>query len=355
MKHPQLDLYNPGQRNRQVFIWLLLCAATIYAMIILGGVTRLTHSGLSIVDWKPVSGIVPPLNESAWRAEFERYREFPEYQKTNRGMSLAEFKRIFYFEYSHRLLGRFIGLIFLLPFLYFYFKRWIAPGLTPKLAVIFALGGLQGMLGWYMVKSGLVDVPRVSQYRLAAHLGMAVIIYAYIMWLAFTLLPPPRPFPISTDRGGRYYGFSLGLVGLVFVMILSGAFVAGTRAGFAYPTFPLMAGAWIPDGLFALQPGWRNFFENLTTVQFVHRLLAYLILFYAVGLGVFLLRGNTGGHVRAGALILLAAVVVQLSLGIATLLMHVPVALAVMHQAGAIFLFTVVLFLAHRLRGEEIL
>lgn len=342
---------NDSKRHIAIALWLFLCAATVYGMIVLGGVTRLTGSGLSIVDWRPVSGVLPPLNEGAWLTEFERYKMFPEYQKTNRGMSLGEFKRIFYFEYAHRLLGRLTGLLFLAPFLYFHFRKRIPPGLTSKLIVLFVLGGLQGALGWYMVKSGLVDVPRVSQYRLAAHLGLAVLIYGYMLWLAFGLLFPPRSRVTPADR--NYYYSSLGLVWLVFIMILSGALVAGTRAGFAYPTFPLMGGAWIPDGLFALQPGWRNFFENITTVQFIHRLLAWLIFLYVVIFSIALLRGKTGRIVRTSALILLITVMMQLSLGIATLLSHVPVALAAKHQAGAIVLFTVTLFLTQQLRFSE--
>jgi len=331
--------------DRQVATWLLFCAAVVFGMILLGGVTRLTHSGLSIVEWKPLVGIVPPLSEQAWQETFDKYRQFPEYQKVNRGMSVEEFKSIFMFEYLHRLLGRLIGVMFLLPLLYFAWRGRIRRGLAPKLVVLFFLGGCQGLLGWYMVKSGLVDNPRVSQYRLTAHLGVAAAIYAYMLWLAFDLLfgaaqaVPGRPRP--------YARWSLALVGLVYLMILSGGLVAGTRAGFAYSTWPLMGDSFIPRGLYAGTPAWMDMFEDITTVQFNHRMFAYLLV---VLIGVFaalVYRSGVGGRVKLAVTLLLLALALQVTLGITTLLLHVPLALAAAHQGGAMLLLTATLFASH--------
>jgi heme a synthase len=331
--------------DRQVAGWLIFCAAVIFGMILLGGVTRLTHSGLSMVEWKPLVGIIPPLSEQAWLETFEKYKQFPEYQKVNLGMSLEGFKSIFMYEYLHRVLGRLIGVIFLLPMLYFAFTARLRPGLMPKLVVLFVLGACQGLLGWYMVKSGLVNDPRVSQYRLTAHLGVAVAIYAYMVWVAFDLL-----YPASGQGGpgaGRYGRWSLWLVGLVYLMILSGGLVAGTRAGFAYSTWPLMGDSFIPRGLYAGTPAWLDMFEDITTIQFNHRMFAYLLV---VLLGTFawrLYRNGEAGRQRWSALLLVMALVVQVGLGISTLLLHVPVAVAAAHQGGAMVLLTATLFSSH--------
>ncbi|WP_461482726.1 COX15/CtaA family protein [Porticoccus sp.] len=333
--------------DRQIATWLVICAVIIITMILLGGVTRLTRSGLSMVEWKPLMGIIPPLSEAAWLETFEKYQQFPEYQKVNKGMSLFEFKEIFLFEYLHRLLGRLIGVIFLLPFLFFYFTRRIKAGLTPKLTGMFVLGGLQGLLGWYMVKSGLVDNPRVSQYRLTAHLGTAVFIYAYILWVAWGLIYPSPDSAVG--QGLKRYAAVLS--GLVFLMILSGGLVAGTHAGHAYPTFPLMAGSFFPAGLYATDPAWLAIFEDITTIQFNHRMFAYLLI---VLIAVFVLKSlrQTGLYpeARVGLKLVLAMLAIQVSLGISTLLLHVPVPLAAAHQGGAVLLFTSVLFVTHRLR-----
>ncbi|WP_461519331.1 COX15/CtaA family protein [Porticoccus sp.] len=333
--------------DRQIATWLIICAVIIITMILLGGVTRLTRSGLSMVEWKPLMGIIPPLSEDAWLETFEKYKQFPEYQKVNKGMSLLQFQEIFMFEYLHRLLGRLIGVIFLLPFLFFYFTRRIKPGLTPKLVGMFVLGGLQGLLGWYMVKSGLVDNPRVSQYRLTAHLGTAVFIYAYILWVAWGLLYSTR----VSEIGQNLKRFASTLSVLVFLMILSGGLVAGTHAGYAYPTFPLMAGSFFPDGLYATDPAWLAIFEDLTTIQFNHRMFAYLLI-VLISIFVFKSYGQPGlcSEARTGLKLVMALLVVQVSLGISTLLLHVPVPLAAAHQGGAVLLFTSVLFVTHRIR-----
>ena len=336
--------------DRQVASWLLFCAAVLLGMILLGGVTRLTNSGLSIVEWKPLVGAIPPLSEQAWQETFDKYRQFPEYQKVNRGMSLDGFKSIFMYEYLHRLLGRLIGVLFLLPLLYFAWRGHIRQGLMPKLVVLFFLGGCQGLLGWYMVKSGLVDNPRVSQYRLTAHLGLAVAIYAYMLWLAFELLFTPRARAAATGNSlGRW---SLVLVGLLFLMILSGGLVAGTRAGFAYSTWPLMGDSFIPRGLYAGTPAWLDMFEDITTVQFNHRMFAYLLVLLIGVFAVAVYRSGRGGRAPLAVSLLLLALAVQVVLGISTLLLHVPVALAAAHQGGAMLLLTASLYTSHVLVRE---
>lgn len=333
--------------DRQIATWLIICAVIIITMILLGGVTRLTRSGLSMVEWKPLMGVIPPLSEQAWLEIFEKYKQFPEYQKVNKGMSLFEFKEIFMFEYLHRVLGRLIGVVFLVPFLFFYFTGRVKEGLTPKLVGMFILGGLQGLLGWYMVKSGLVDNPRVSQYRLTAHLGTAVFIYAYILWVAWGLLYPGSHSGVKP--GLKRYASTLSV--LVFLMILSGGLVAGTHAGHAYPTFPLMGDSFIPDGLYATTPAWIAMFEDITTIQFNHRMFAYLLI---VLISVFVVKSyrdpGTPTGAKTGLKLVMVMLAIQVALGISTLLLHVPVPLAAAHQGGAVLLFTSVLFVTHRLR-----
>ena len=338
-------LANQQMYNRQIALWLICCAAVIFGMILLGGVTRLTHSGLSMVEWKPLIGIIPPLSEAQWLAVFEKYKQFPEYQKVNLGMDLEGFKTIFMYEYLHRVLGRLIGVIFLVPFLVFWFQKKIQPGLTPKLVVMFILGGLQGLLGWYMVKSGLVDNPRVSQYRLTAHLGAAVIIYAYILWVAFDLLA--KPATQAANQGLKKFAYLLS--GLTFLMILSGGLVAGTRAGFAYPTWPLMGDSFVPPGLYEMTPAWLSAFEDLTTVQFNHRIFAYGLFALMFFFNARAIRCGVDKTTRLGINSMLGLLLVQVTLGISTLLSHVAVPIASAHQGGAIALFTAILFVSHSL------
>ncbi len=331
--------------NRQIAVWLFICCLMVYGMVVLGGVTRLTGSGLSMVEWDPIFGILPPLDEAGWNEVFELYRQSPEYRKINIGMDLEGFKGIYWFEYSHRVLGRTIGTVFLLPFLYFLVRKRISRPLVPRLAAMFVLGGLQGLLGWYMVKSGLVDNPHVSQYRLTAHLGLAILIYAYMLHVALGLWFGPGN-RITVSHGMRR-GITL-LTGLVFITILSGGFVAGLKAGHAYNTFPLMDGRWVPEVIFMLEPAWRNFFENIATVQFDHRLLAMVVFVSVCAFWLANLRGQHTRQLGIGLHLLMAAVVLQVALGISTLLLHVPVALAATHQAGALLLLSVLLFLNQR-------
>ena len=355
MPNPSTTLNNPD--HKAIAIWLLACCATIFGMIILGGVTRLTGSGLSMVEWAPIMGILPPLNQAEWQETFLLYQQFPEYQIKNFNMSLSEFKSIFWFEYGHRLLGRSIGIIFLLPFLFFLFRGKIEKTLTPKLITMFVLGGLQGLMGWYMVKSGLVNDPHVSQYRLTAHLGLAVVIYAYMFWVALGLLYP-KTNDSSNNAGPKNPNHGIGrlsliITSIIIITILSGGFVAGTHAGFAFNTFPLMDGRLIPNGLFEQSPLWRNFFENIVTVQFDHRVLATL-LFIVIPVfwfkaGKLADRSELQPLARTGSHLLLVALALQITLGISTLLLVVPVALAAAHQAGAILLLTAAIFVSQQL------
>ena len=336
----------PASNERALAAWLLVCCALLFAIIVVGGVTRLTHSGLSITEWRPVTGTLPPLSHAAWADAFQLYQSTPEYRYVNAGMTLAEFKSIYWWEYVHRLLGRAIGLAFLVPLLWFVARRRVRASLVPTLFGIFALGGLQGAMGWYMVQSGLVNDPRVSQLRLTAHFGIALLILGALLWTALTLLYPERARQGHHAPALRRLAFGLWL--LVFTMALSGALVAGTHAGLVYNTFPLMNGHLVPPGLLAMQPWFLNVFGNLATVQFDHRVLAWLLI---VLVPVFWWRSRVSaglsGHARISATILLGMLGVQLVLGISTLLMVVPIGLAAAHQAGAVLLFAAAANAAH--------
>ena len=333
--------------------WLIACAALVWAMVVVGGVTRLTGSGLSMVRWHPVSGVVPPLGEDAWQREFDAYRASPEYLRVNRGMTLGEFKRIFWMEYAHRMLGRGVGVAFLVPFVVLLAIRAIPREMIPRLAGAFVLGGAQGVLGWYMVRSGLIDEPRVSQYRLAAHLSLAVVIYVYLLVLALRVFDSRgsrRGIPASS---GPIRWLALAAAGSVFFTLVMGAFVAGLKAGYVYPTFPKMGGFWAPPGMFETSPWWSNFFENPVTAQFTHRVLALASCLAVIAAWGASLGSGVSSRVRLWAHASLAAVAAQVALGISTLLLHVPVPLAAGHRAGAIALLTclVGLYLATRPHG----
>ena len=290
-------------------------------------------------------GVIPPIGEAAWQAEFLKYQASPEYLKINLGMSLAEFKGIFYWEYGHRVLGRLIGIIYLLPLLFFVAKGWVAKEWRGRFFGLFLLGGLQGLMGWYMVKSGLVDVPQVSQYRLTAHLGLALIIFSLMLWFAMDFL---RGSGTSVNSTKRYRAATAWSVCLVLLMMLSGGFVAGTKAGHIMNTFPLMGGRWIPLDWLAMQPTWRNFFENAITIQFTHRCLAVL---------VFCIISYTAIHASKQSFNtrftwVVAIMLVQISLGILALIHHVPIILGAAHQAGAVALLSATLLAAHVARKQ---
>ncbi len=335
-----------SRARRQVATWLLICCALVFAMVVVGGVTRLTRSGLSIVEWQPLMGAIPPLSEAHWQELFAKYQHTPEYLRVNQGMSLAEFKRIFWWEYVHRLLGRLIGVAFLLPFIWLLVKGRIARALVPRLVVIFLLGGLQGAVGWWMVKSGLVDDPRVSHVRLSIHLGIAFVIFAGMFWTALGLLSGK---PARDARRLRLARYGAGRSVLLFLMVLSGGLVAGTRAGYAYNTFPLMNGHFLPPEYFMLQPWWENLLHNMATVQFNHRLIAWLLFFAIPAYWWALRRIALPPQGRLASNLMLAMLAVQLALGIGTLLLQVPVALGAAHQAGAMLLFALALWTAHAL------
>ncbi len=341
---------SPDNHQKAIAIWLFICCASIFAMVILGGVTRLTGSGLSMVEWEPLMGILPPLDHAQWQETFLLYQQFPEYKLHNYSMNLEEFKSIFWFEYSHRLLGRMIGFIFIVPLLYFIMTGKIRKSLIPKLIGMFILGGLQGLMGWYMVKSGLVQDPHVSQYRLTAHLALAFIVYAYIFWVALDLFFSDQDRIRKTATNGLKQ-FSLLLTLLIFITVLSGGFVAGLKAGYAFNTFPLMGGRLVPESIFALSPVWKNFFENIATVQFDHRVMATLLFIIIPLFWLNAIRQDIPARVRTGAHLLLAMLGIQVTLGISTLLLHVPIPLAAAHQGGALTLFTIMLFITHELRS----
>ena len=336
-------LNNKHPHSLVLGLWLLGCAAVVYLMVVVGGMTRLTQSGLSMVEWDPIMGIIPPIGEAAWQDVFAKYKTSPEYLKVNVGMSLEAFKGIFYWEYGHRVLGRVIGMIYLLPLLFFLARGMVPKSWYVRLLSLFILGGLQGLMGWYMVKSGLVDVPRVSQYRLTAHLGLALLIFTCMVWFAMDFL---RGEQRAKHASPIYLKSTLLLVTVVFIMMLSGGFVAGTKAGFIMNTFPMMNGQWVPDGWLGMTPVWRNFFENAIAVQFVHRCIAVLVVL-TVLVSVFL---SLGQRFKTGSVWVLVLMLIQVCLGISALVMNVPLSLGAAHQAGAVALLTACLFSAHRAR-----
>ena len=335
--------------DRAIAIWLLVCCAMIFAMAVIGAITRLTESGLSIMEWAPVTGALPPLSAAEWERVFAIYRQIPEYTELNGAMTLAEFKAIFWWEYIHRLWGRAIGVVFLVPFLWFLLRGRVRRALAPHLVVMFLLGGLQGGLGWYMVASGFAERTDVSQYRLVAHLGAAVAIYLYILWVALGLLLP-NPAASPDPRARRLRGLLVLLAILALVTLASGGFVAGTNAGLIYNTFPLMDGELVPSGYGGIEPWTRNLFENEIAVQFNHRLLAVATATLAFLLWLWARRLELSVRARQACDLVLAMTVLQFGLGVATLLLVVPVGLAALHQAGALGLVSLALWAVFVLR-----
>lgn len=336
--------------NKNLTRWLFICCAAIFVMVLLGGLTRLTDSGLSIVKWEPLSGAIPPMSETAWQGYFEAYKKIPEYQQQNKGMSLEEFKGIFWLEYFHRLMGRAIGILFLLPLVYFAVKKQINKQTAVKFGGIFLLGVVQGAIGWYMVSSGFNDRTDVSQYRLALHLGAAFLIFLLLYWAYMDS---------RYGVGGKLQKFPVIVTGSIFFMIILGAFVAGTDAGFVYNTFPLMDGKFIPDYLYMQDPKWINHFENLTMIQFQHRIFAYIVSALVIALAI-----------KTRYWPIVAVLLIQIGLGIATLysfgsyadyevtthaytkVLYTPVILGAAHQLNALVLFAMSLKIMHATRGD---
>ena len=321
-------------------------------MVIIGGVTRLTRSGLSMVEWHPISGIMPPLTDIAWETEFEKYQQYPEYQKLNQGMTLPQFKFIFFWEYVHRLIGRLLGIFFIIPFAYFLIKKKLNPPLMKKLLFMFVLGGLQGLYGWYMVKSGLVDNPHVSHYRLAGHLILAFGLMAYIFWTALTV--NKEKFPLSTAYNKeKLQPVFNWIIAVIILQIIYGAFTAGLKAGYGWNTFPKMAGEWVPRGLLPLSPIWKNFVEHTFTVQFIHRLLGWVLTMLIPGFWRYCKGFQLTPQQVKAIDWLLWAILIQFGLGVLTLIMVVPVWLGVLHQAGAVILLMTAVYIRFLLNCVE--
>lgn len=340
----------PESRRRPLRLWLWSIAGMTFLTLVVGGITRLTQSGLSIVDWQPIMGVIPPLNEAQWQEAFDRYRAFPEYQVLRRGMSLSEFKFIFFWEYLHRMVARAIGVVFLVPFAVFLIRGFMNAPLRNRTLLLFGLGAAQGLMGWLMVASGLVDQPRVSHYRLAAHLSLAFVIFGYAVWLARDLAV--RPDAPGLSRGARRpLGAAIGVLGgLLAVQIVWGAFVAGLKAGYYYNTFPLMGGSLVPPDFGLLSPWVLNLVENPSAVQWIHRVLGTVLLGAGIAYALRLRGWGVDDFARRTGWLFVALLAAQYLLGIATLLLAVPVSLGVAHQAVAMVLAGVWVVWLHHFR-----
>lgn len=342
-----IDRARPGAR-RAMRLWLLSLFALVCVMIVVGGMTRLTDSGLSITEWRPVTGAIPPLNAEMWEEEFQKYREIDQYRLMNQGMTLSEFKVIYWWEWGHRQLGRVIGLVWAIGFLAFWLTRRIPTGWTPRLLGLGALGGLQGAIGWWMVASGLNEgMTAVASYRLATHLGLAFVILGLIAWYSFLLnRPEAELIAARRAREGRLFSVSTGVMHLAFLQILLGALVAGIDAGRGYTDWPLMNGVFVPPELFAMQPIWVNFFENPATTQFVHRKVGYLLAGFAVVLW-FMGRKSSHSATRAAFHTFIVVMLAQIALGIATVVYGAPWQLGIAHQATAVLLWVLIIRARH--------
>lgn len=348
LRHPHAVPYTPAaSHDRIVRRWLYATMLAVIAVLVVGGVTRLTESGLSITQWKPITGVLPPLSDVAWQDAFAQYQRIPEAQTVHAGITLGEFKSLFFWEWAHRLVARLVGLVIAIPFLWLWFTGRIRPSLRLRLASLPVLVLAQGAMGWYMVQSGLSERTSVSQYRLTAHLALAVIIYVVAAWTAFRLHPTDQGDSVAIDHTAPRRG-ALALAALVFVVILSGGFVAGLDAGLVYNTFPLMGGQVVPPTYGDLDPWWRNWFENRASVQFHHRTLALATLGIALWYAWRRRTQAAEASAKRGWRLLQLAGIAQVSLGIATLLLHVPIALAAIHQVGALALLTAALYAASR-------
>jgi cytochrome c oxidase assembly protein subunit 15 len=336
--------------DRGVGLWLFVIAGLIGLMVVIGGLTRLTGSGLSITEWQPVTGVVPPLGEAGWQAEFAKYRGTPQYELINRGLGLPGFKAIYWWEWTHRLLGRVLGVVFLVPFLFFLRQRRIDRAIAIRLGIIFLLGAAQGVLGWWMVQSGLTGARvAVSQYRLAAHLGLAMILFGYVFWTALEVGGARRT---QMSAAARFAPFAFALVALIFVQIILGAFMAGLDAGRAFSSWPTYAGAWIPAGLYDLSPWWINHFENHALVHFQHRSVGYAVATVVVLLYLATLRAVADKPPKIAGIHAVALTVLQIALGVFTVVSQVALPLAALHQICALGLFAVVLWWAYALNAN---
>jgi cytochrome c oxidase assembly protein subunit 15 len=332
-----------NQQNKSVIIWLLTGCLLIFLMVVIGGITRLTHSGLSMVDWNPIMGFIPPLNDADWNVAFEKYKLYPEYQLVNTHFTIEEFKSIFFWEYLHRVIGRVIGLVFIIPFIYFLIRKRLSKKVIFQSLILLAMGGLQGFIGWWMVKSGLVKNPDVSHYRLATHLITAFLTFAYTFWVALSL--------IYEQSENSYFRSLKVLLSVIFVVtvvqIIYGAFVAGLNAGFVMNTFPKMGDQWISDSVTAITPIWVNFVEGIGGVQFIHRYLAYVVVGLILYFAITCRKYNLSTRQNLATKLMLYAVGVQFLLGVFTLLYAVPVWLGVVHQVGAFLLLSTIVYSLH--------
>ena len=350
-RRPHRDAIAQAGDRRAVQIWLAVVAALVFAMIAVGGATRLTDSGLSITEWKPLLGAIPPLSEADWQDVFAKYKTIPQYASVNKGMTLDAFKSIFWWEWAHRFLGRIVGLVFAVPFVAFWLAGRFPVGFVPKLAAVFGLGALQGAVGWYMVSSGLAERIDVSQYRLALHLSIAFLILGALVWLILDLAPK-RAEPRLKTLTARDKTWASVLAVLVFSQVVIGGFVAGLKAGRAFNTWPLMDGKLVPDGFSRLEPWWLNLTENMATVQFNHRMAAYGIVALALWHAVRVIGRADDERVRTSAGLLAAGLVAQMGLGIWTVLMAVPINLGIAHQGFAAVVFMLAVAHAHGMRAE---
>ncbi len=326
-------------------VWLSICLAMVVAMVILGGYTRLSGSGLSITDWRPITGILPPLNYAQWQHVFEAYQATPQYAQINHGMTLSEFKTIFWPEYLHRLLGRLVGILFFVPMLWFWWRGQLSLSLKKTLLILLCLGGIQGIIGWYMVQSGLIDRPYVSHLRLTFHLGMAFVIAGMLLWTLLSTLALPTVSSLPSTRAR--WGITLIAAG-IFLQILLGAMLAGLHGGLIYNTFPTMNGSWIPSDILYLEPWWHNIFYHIPTIQFLHRWLAIGLFIIAMGY-LFIYQKSLELYTRRLFFAFGCLLVLQCILGVLTLINSVPTALAIKHQLTGLALFLNAIAITHRM------
>lgn len=343
---PSLQEY-PSGGKRPVRIWFWTGAVLVFLMLVVGGITRLTQSGLSMVDWRPIMGAVPPMNMAEWQEAFNQYKQYPEYQQLNPDMTLSEFKYIFFWEYIHRMLGRFIGLVFLVPFAWFWFRGRFNRSLKRRSLLLLFLGGGQGVMGWIMVKSGLDEVPYVSHYRLAIHLVLAFAVFACCVWFALDLYEKRRTWIRSQRVFRSIKRWIIGIGVLLVLQIIWGAYVAGLEAGYMYNSFPTMGGQWIPQQLHSMQPVLVNYVENPTTVQWGHRILGTLLGLAIIHFWIRLVSWNVNRQTILKTTLLLVLVIVQYVLGVITVLYGVPVVIGVLHQAFAMLLWGAWIYLLH--------